>query len=154
MNYQRVKSGIIARGDVAIIDDCLALLPGLLLGIGLPLEQRQGYKAGKISGRRNWCQLVDGDVPLRIRFPNSRGQTKTWKLFARFKESAAPSSPWDRPQRYERKKAQWMLAGDDVWGIAYDDIRRWAEQKTSAELLQRLVGDFQISFDYSRRRYR
>jgi hypothetical protein len=118
------------------------------------LEQRKGYKAGKLSPRRNWCQLVGGRVPLRVRFPNSQGQVKTWKLFARFNTGEAPSWPWDQPEPYERKKAQWMLAGDDVWGIAYEDIREWAKQMTCKQLLEHLVGDLQVSFDYSRQCYR
>jgi len=139
--------------DAAIIDDSLTPLPGLLSARGLPLEQRQGYKAGKISPKRNWLQFVDGDVPLRVQFSNSRGQTKTWKLFARFKNDQAPSWPWDQPERYQREKAQWMLAGEDVWGVAYEDIRQWAEQRTSEELLERLASDLQISFDYCHPRY-
>ena len=140
--------------EAAIVDECLAQLTALLSKKGLTLEQRVGYKAGKLPGGRNWCQLVDGDVALRVQFPNRHGQLKTWKVFARFDAKQAPSEPWDRPQEYERVKAQWMPAGPDVWGIAYDDIKGWAEQFICAQLLQRLVADLEISFKYARRHYK
>lgn len=134
------------------VDACLARLPQLLANRGLTLEQRVGYKAGKLPSGRNWCQLVDGDVPLRVSFPNREGKMKTWKLFARFAQ--ALGSPWDRPEPYERKKAQWMPAGDDVWGIAYEDLMVWASQVTCDVALQRLVNDLLASFHYSCVRYK
>ena len=144
---------VLNQGDAAIIDDCLAELPILLSKRGLELKQKRGYKAGKLSRTRNWCQFIDGDVPIPVTFPNSQGRVKTWKLFARFGSNEPPSWPWDRPERYERKKAQWMPAGDDVWGIAYEDIRDWAKSATDRQLLERLVSDLLVSFDYSRQRY-
>jgi len=103
--------------DAVVIDGCLAQLPALLLERGLVLKQKRGYKVGKLSATRNWCQLIDGDMPLRVMFPNYQGKVKTWKLFARFNTGQPPSWPWDRPELCQRKKAQWTLAGNDVWGL-------------------------------------
>ena len=148
---------MITQGDATIIDGALAQLPCLLASKGLGYVQRRGYKAFKLPGkRRNWFQFNDGNVPLNIRFADTRGQTKTWKLFARFPADKAPSWPWDKPERYERKKAYWMLAGekeDDVWGIAYEDIKVWGEQMTSQQILNCLQSALQDSFAYSCRRY-
>lgn len=144
---------MIEKDDAVIIDECLALLPGLLLNSGITLKQKCGYKAGKLSRTRNWCQLVDGDVQLQICFPNSQGQVKTWKLFARFDSRQPPLWLWDKPERYERKKEQWTISGGDVWGVAYEDIRACSKGMTSSQLLERLAGDLQVSFDYSRHRY-
>jgi hypothetical protein len=136
------------------IDECLSALPSLLLAkIGLSCHQRIGYKCWKIPGRnRNWCQLVDGDVRLRTHFPNLRGGTKSWKLFARFGSAWMPQVPWDEPEVYERPKAYWMPAGDDVWGIAYEDLREYT-RITCPQLLERLVEDLKISFEYSLQHY-
>jgi len=144
---------MIEQDDAAIIDECVAILPELLLSRRILLRQKYGYKAGKLSAKRNWCQLVDGDVRLPVCFPNSQGQVKTWKLFARFDADKPPLWPWDRPECYEHKKARWMISGDDVWGVAYEDIKEWATHTTSSQLLERLTSDLQVSFNYSRRRY-
>jgi len=58
--------------DVAIIDECLTQLPELLLDRGITLKQKHGYKAGKVSRTRNWCQTIDRDVKSRVRFPQYR----------------------------------------------------------------------------------
>lgn len=144
---------MLEQEDAAIIDECLASLPGLLLNRGITLKQKYGYKAGKLYRTRNWCQFVDGDVQIPVRFPNSQGKVKTWKLFARFNAAQPPLWPWDKPERYQYKKAQWMISGEDVWGVAYEDIKEWAKRITSGQLLERLVNDLQVSFDYSRQRY-
>ena len=148
-----VSKLILTVEDVAIIDHSLALLPKLVHDNGIVLKQKRGYKAGKLSATRNWCQLVDGDVPLRTSFPNSRGQVKTWKLFARFDTRQPLSWSWDRTNHYERKKGMWMIAGDDVWGVAYEDIKEWAKCITSKQLLETLANDLQVSLSYSRQRY-
>lgn len=142
---------MLQREDAAIIDTRLASLPRLLLNKGITLKQKRGYKAGKLHRSRNWCQFVDGDVQIRNCFPNSQGEVKTWKLFARF-DTRQPW-PWDKPEKYQYKKAQWMLAGDDVWGVAYEDIKEWAKSSSDKQLFARLADDLQDSFDYSRGRY-
>jgi hypothetical protein len=141
------------RGDAIVVDGFLAQLPPLLLERGLKLRQKRSYKAGKLSATRNWCQLVDRDMPLRVVFPNYQGKVKTWKLFARFNTGQPPAWPWDRPELYEGKKAQWVLAGSDVWGVAYEDIREWSRRVSDRQLLERLASDLQVSFDYSRQCY-
>jgi len=122
----------------------------------MTLVQRKGYKAGKLrpKGRfSNWCQLIDGNLALNTSFPNSQGEEKAWKLFARFDVAEGLSQPWDRPERYNRKKAQWMLGGGDVCGIAYEDIKDLASRTTSQQFLQRLLADLKASFRYSQQRY-
>ena len=142
--------------DALIIEETLAELPKLLAGKGMIFVQKEGYKAGKLKpkGRfSDWCQLVDGTLALNVRFPNRHGQVKTWKLFARFDAAKAQSKPWDRPERYRRKEAQWMLGGDDVWGISYEDIKELANKTTSQQFLQSLLADLKASFQYSQQRY-
>jgi len=139
--------------EASAIDRSLSELPSLLLQAGLTLKQKFGYKAGKLSRTRNWCQFVDGDVKIRVCFPNTRGEVKTWKLFARFGNVRPPSRPWDKPERYERKKAQWMIAGDDVWRVSYEDLRDWLNTTRDAIILERLTKDLQTSFTYSQQRY-
>jgi hypothetical protein len=147
---------MIEDDDALIIDRALAKLPELLKGEGMIFVQKKGFMAGKLKpkGRfSNWCQLVDGTLALNVRFPNRHGQVKTWKLFARFDVDKAPSKPWDRPERYSRKKAQWMLGGDDVWGVAYEDIEDLAKEITHQQFLQCLIADLRSSFQYSQGRY-
>lgn len=136
------------------IDECLFELPSLLLAnIGISYHQRVGYKCWKIPGHnRNWCQLVDGDMRLPTQFPNVRGDKKAWKLFARFGNAWIPQAPWDKPEVYQRVKAYWMPAGDDVWGTAYEDLREYT-RVACPQLLQRLVEDLKTSFKYSLQRY-
>ncbi len=133
------------------IDGFLAQLPALLLKSGLVLKRRRNYKTGKLSATRNWCQLFDGDTPFPVTFPNYQGKVKTWKLFARFNTRQPPSWPWDRPN--ECKDAQRILAGNDVWGVAFEDIREWSKCITDRQLLERLANDLQVSFHYSRQCY-
>lgn len=139
---------MIDESDAAIIDEALAKLPQLLKGKGFTFVQRKGYKAFKAfpHSRRNWCQFNDGDVALRIRFPNREGKQKTWKLFARFDPSDPPPKPWDQPEKYQRKKAQWMLGGNDAWGVAYEDIKECAVRLTSEQIIQSLAKDLARSF--------
>lgn len=145
---------MIEESDAHMVDESLAQLPDVLSRAGLIFTQRKGYKAGKLRSRKNWCELVDGDVPIRICFPNMEGEKKTWKLFARFEDSAPPPQPWDRPQQYERKKAQWMPAGDDVWAVAYEDLAKWTDKATSKEIVHILARDLQRSFSYATGRYK
>ena len=147
----------IEPGDAALIDEGLAGLPELAHKRGMTFEQRVGYKAGKVSAKRNWCMFVDGNVKLPIQYPNRQGDPRTWKLQARFNPEHPPRDLWDRPEKYEYRKAQWGLASkkvDDVWGISYEDIKAWAAKFTSQQFLERLVGDLEVSFNYSRRRYK
>jgi hypothetical protein len=147
---------MIEDDDIQIIDETLAELPKLLTCEGMTFWQQKGYKAGKLKpkGRfSNWCQLIDGNLLLNIRFPNSEGQMKAWKLFARFNADKPPPQYWDRPARYKRTNAQWMLGGDNVWGIAYEDIKELAKENTSEQLLQSLSADLKISFLYSQQKY-
>ena len=139
--------------DTATIDDSLTRLPELLLESGITLKQKHGYKAGKLSRTRNWCHIIDRDVKSRVRFPNAVGQAKTWKLFARFDSSHPPVWPWDKPEYDQPKKAQLMISGNDVWGIAYEDIREWAKHISGKEIVKRLASDLEVSLDYSRQRY-
>lgn len=142
---------MIADGDARIIDEGLAALPELLSSKGFLFVQRTGYKAFWHLGVK-WCQFNDGDVRIPIRFPNTKGETKTWKLFARFDPSKPPPQPWDRPQPYQYKKAQWTMGGDDVWGVAYEDIRKWARQATSEQIVHDLAAELRASFQHSKER--
>ena len=81
---------MLTQDDKMQIDNLLIDLPALLAKVGLVLKQNVGYKAGKLSRTRNWCQLVDGDVSIRTHFPNIEGKVKAWKLFARFNTSQPP----------------------------------------------------------------
>ncbi len=110
------------KEKAAAMDRLLAQLPALLSKRGLVLKQKHGYKAGKLSAIRNWCQFVDGDTRPSVCLPNSKGEVKTWKLFARFDSREPPLSPWDQPDLRERSGAWWVISGDDVWGIAYEDV--------------------------------
>ncbi len=137
----------------AAMDRLLAQLPVLLSEKGLVLKQKHGYKAGKLSAIRSWCQFVDGEVRPGVCLPNRKGQVKTWKLFARFDSREPPLSPWDQPDLRESSGAWWVISGDDVWGIAYEDVNEWAKGLTLRQLLERLASDLQVSFNYSRRHY-
>ena len=142
------------QDDAVVIDESFRPLLEMLLSRGITLKQKHGYKAGKLTATRNWCQFMDADMHPRVCFPNSQGQVKTWKLFARFDASQPPSWPWDRPSRCGPRKAPGMISGDDVWGLAYKDIAKWTKSVTSRQLLERMTSDLQISFNYSLRRYR
>ena len=65
---------MIEQDNAVIINESFTLLPGLLVKWGVVLKQKYGYKAGKISRTRNWCQPIDGDKRLRMYFPNSEGK--------------------------------------------------------------------------------
>jgi hypothetical protein len=120
------------------IDDALAALPDALATIA-PYEQHVGYKAWKAPGKRraNWMQWNDGDVPLRINFPNQAGEMRTWKVFARFASGARIRGPWERPGEYERSRAQWMLSGSDVWGVTYESLGAYLARLPELEELLR-----------------
>jgi hypothetical protein len=146
-------SEMIEEEDAVIMDESLTKLPDLLLDSGITLKQKNGYKAGKLSRTRNWCQIIDRGVKSRVCSPNAVGQAKTWKLFARFDSGRPPVWPWDRPERGEHRKTQLTISGNDVWGITYQDIREWAKRASGKEILERLASDLKVSFDYSRQRY-
>ena len=146
-------SEMIEEDDAATIDESLTRLPELLLDRGITLKQKHGYKAGKLSRTRNWCQIIDRDVKSRVCSRNAIRQAKTWKLFARFDSSRPPVWPWYRPECGQPKKAQLMISGNDIWGISYEDIREWAKCISGKEIVERLASDLEVSFDYSRQRY-
>jgi hypothetical protein len=75
---------MLTESQASAIDKSLAEIPRLLSQAELTLKQKVGYKAGKLSRTRNWRQFVDGHVQIPVCFPNTQGQLKTWKLFARF----------------------------------------------------------------------
>jgi len=144
---------MLTQDDKMRIDNLLIELTTLLAKVGLVLKQKVGYKAGKLSRTRNWCQLVDGDVSIRTRFPSIEGKVNVWKLFARFNTSQPPMWPWDKPERYERKKAQWMISGEDVWGVSYETMQEWLRTATGRQLIEQLVKDLRISYVYAYNRY-
>jgi len=146
-------SGGLVVSNMERVDQRLAVIPKLLKERGIALHQRRGYKAGKVDNR-NWCQFNDGDIQLNIQFPNKEGKKKRWKLFARFSHHEPPGELWDRPEEYQREKAQWMPAGKDVWGIAYEDILDSIERKTHTweSIIDLIVSDLQKSLQYFRRR--
>lgn len=136
-----------------VIDDALAHFPEALTAIA-PFERRLGYKAWKVPRRgqtTNWLQWNDGSTRLRITFPNSEGKVRTWKLFARFGSEPRWSGLWDKPEEYERKKAQWMPAGPDVWGCSYEALRERLGRLQELEEL--LKADLELSYRYSVHRY-
>ncbi len=145
---------VIPENDAVMVDECFRLLPGLLLSRGITLKQKRGYKAGKLTATRNWCQLIDGDMYPRMCSPDSQGRGKTWKLIARFDASHPPLWPWDKPERCDCGKAQRMPTGGDIWGVTYENIREWRSLATLQEILDGLVNDLQASYDYSVRRYK
>ena len=53
---------MIEEEDAVTIDESLNKLPELLLDSNITLKQKNGYKAGKLSRTRNWCQIIDRDV--------------------------------------------------------------------------------------------
>ena len=57
--------------DALVIFIVVYLVHGVRAGYGIAGNELK--PKGKFS---NWCQLVDGDLPLNIRFPNSEGQVK------------------------------------------------------------------------------
>ena len=74
-------------------------------------------------------------------------------LFARFDSRERPLSPWDQPELHERSGAWWVISGDDVRGVTYEDIGQWAKGLTNKQLLERLASDLQVSFNYLRQHY-
>lgn len=121
---------------------------------GAPYDQRVGYKSWKVPRRGkplNWMQWNDGHPATRIAFPNSRGDAKTWKLFARFPDDFQPRGPWDRPEPYDAAKDQYMPAGSDVWGCSYESLRTYLPRL--GELEEALRADLAASYSYAVRRY-
>jgi hypothetical protein len=143
---------VLATVRLTHVDDALATLPETFARIA-PYEQHVGYKSWKVPGRRraNWLQWNDGDVPLRINFPDRAGHMRTWKLFARFADGTHPRGPWERPEQYLRNKAQWMLAGTDVWGLTYESLRVYLGRLPELEELLR--AEVEDSYRHSVRRY-
>ena len=134
------------------IDNFLNPLFSILLNKGITLKQKRGYKAGKLSASRNWCHIQDGDVKRRICLSN-KDQTKTWKCFARFDIRQPPLWPWEKLEHGEGDTVRWVISGDDVWGVAYEDLGRWTKDSGNEQILKRLADDLQTSFNYSRQRY-
>jgi hypothetical protein len=134
------------------VDHLLAQFPEALIEDIGPYERRVGYKCWKVPGQaRNWLQWNNGDTPLPIRFENSQGEVRTWKLFARFGGGPQPRGPWDKPEEYEREKDQWMLAGPDVWGCSYEGLREYLDSLQALEEL--LKESLKLSHRYSIQRY-
>lgn len=142
-----------SQQTIASIDNWINTLVPLLISRGITLKQKQGYKAGKLSATRNWCQIVDEGTSLPISFPNSQDQMKTWKLFARFGIEQTPSSHWEKLKGSDKKVVRRVISGDDVWGLSYEDIEKWTRTTNDKQILERLVRDLQKSFNYSRQRY-
>jgi hypothetical protein len=140
--------------DALAVDESIHPLLEMLASRGIALKQKRGYKAGKLTATRNWCQFMDADMHPRVWLPNSQGQLKTWKLFARFDASQPPSWPWDRPSRSEPKTMPGMISGDDVWGLTYEDVEEWMKTTTHREILKSIADALQTSFNYSVHRYR
>ena len=141
-----------SQRNMANIDDCLDILFPILMEKGITLKQKCGYRAGKLSACRNWCYIEGGDTKRRKCLSN-KGQVKTWKLFARFDIKQPPLWPWEKLERYEGKSVQWAISGDDVWGIAYEDLEIWTRDIDNEQILKRLTVDLQTSFNYSFQRY-
>jgi hypothetical protein len=120
-----------ASTGIRDIDDQLARLPDQLVTTIGRYEQRVGYKCWKV-GSRNWLQWNDGGTALPIRFDNSRGEERTWKLFARFAKQ--PHGPWDKPAAFEQDH-KWMPAGTDVWGCSYEGLREYEGRYAELEAL-------------------
>lgn len=150
------KSAVAAKTVAALglpeVDAALARLPEAFALIA-PFEQRVGYKAWKVPGktRTSWMQWNDGDARLPICFPDQHGEVKTWKLFARFADGVRLRGPWERPAEYERKKAQWMLAGPDVWGLSYEAVQEFLHHVEDLESVLR--DDICESYRYACERY-
>jgi hypothetical protein len=145
---------MLTRRDASAAESSLVVeLPALLAGRGLILKQKRGYKAGKLSASRNWCRIVDGDMYPGVPSRDSRGELKTWRLFARFDAGQSPSWPWDKLEQCEGKKPQGMMSGDDVWGVSYEGLQTWSRAAIGRQIAERLAGDLQISFNYSRQHY-
>jgi hypothetical protein len=134
------------------IDNSLNKLFTILLNRGITLKRKRGYKAGKLSASRNWCHIQDGETRHRLCFSN-KDQTKTWKLFARFDIKKPPLWPWEKLERDEGNSVRGVISGDDVWGMAYEDLGRWVKDSGNEQILKRLTDDLQTSFNYSRQRY-
>ena len=145
-------TNVLATLGLAQVDDALATFPETFAKIA-PYEQHVGYKSWKVPGRRaNWLQWNDGDVALRINFPDRAGHMRTWKLFARFADGSHPRGPWGRPEQYVRKRAQWMLAGANVWGLTYESLSAFLDRVPELEELLR--ADVADSYRYSVGPYR
>ena len=125
------------------IDDALSAFPDDVSAIFGGYEQRSGYKCWKVPGKtKNWLQWNDGGTSLPIRFDDSHGVTRTWKLFARFQ--SAPSDPWLKPSAYGDHK--WMPGGPDVWGCPYDALSRYLNRLDVLE--GRMKRDLEVSLRY------
>jgi len=149
---QETRGGVVATVGVPGVDNALAKFPEALRGMGVTLEQHDGYKCSKVTTRRNWMQWNDGTRPLRIRFCNDQGKMRTWKLFARFGNEPQPSSPWEKPKEYTRQKAQWMPSGSDVWGCSYQALQVYLNESPK-QLVKLLKKDLVRSHKYSSKQY-
>lgn len=142
---------LLSRG-VPDVDAALAHLPDVLAGIARH-EQHHGYKAWKIprQGRpMNWLQWNDGTRSMPIRFANSEGELRTWKLFARFAAGTQLRSPWEKPEPWARDY-KFMPAGSDVWGCAYEGLLPYLDR--TQELAELLREDLELSYRYAIQQY-
>ena len=122
------------------INNSLNMISTKLVKKKIKLKRKRGYKAGKLSFTRNWCRIEDGNVKHRICRSNN-GRMKTWKLFARFDIKLPPLWPWEKLECNEDPTLRWAISGDDVWGIAYEDLERWISDCGNEIILKRLVND-------------
>ena len=126
-----------------VVDDALADVPQLFSEFA-GFEQKLGYKAWKIPGRRNnWIQWNDGDRTLPIRFDNIDGVIRTWKVFVRF--PAAPAALWERPAPHDRD-FKFMISGLDVWGCTYEALSGF--EGRFPELKRTLLQAFRLAQSY------
>jgi len=143
---------MLKQEDLVMVDESVIQVVSLLKRGGLMLRQKRGYKAGKLSASRNSCHIIDGMEP-KIIVPDSYGQMRTWKIFARFDAQKLSSRLWDRPPQRGILKPQGMIAGDDVWGVSYEAMMNWFKTTARQEVIERLAKDLLTSFAYSHQRY-
>lgn len=149
---EATSTGPLTSAGVPDIDAALAHFPEAFTAIA-PYGQHLGYKSWKIprQGRpMNWLQWNDGGRSLPIRFANSKGEMRTWKLFARFAPETQRRGPWDRPEAWDRDH-KFMPSGPDVWGCSYEDLRIYLAKVRGLEELLR--EDLELSYRYAIQRY-
>ncbi len=135
------------------VDRCLASLPEKLAQLGISLQQRDGYKAGKLSAKKNWCQLNDEAYNLRRCFiENSRGDFRYRKILAHFGKSPQ-SQLWELLKPYTYKEAKWMPTGSDVCGISYERLAEYLQTHNCEKLLRILSKELKDSLNYLKRHY-
>jgi len=135
------------------VDRCLARLPEKLAQLRISLQQRKGYKAGKLSAKKNWCQLNDEAYNLRRCFiENRQGVFRYRKILAHFSRSPK-SQLWELLKPYTYKEAKWMPTGSDVYGISYERLAEYLQTHNCEKLLRILSKELKDSLNYSKRHY-